>query len=171
MRNARYTLLAVAAKALDNPPASHSVARQPHASVQRFEFMAASGASAPSARQVTFSIFTGDTKLVDGNLTVMDSRGVSCFETSSDMTIVGRKDRAAIFQGAIFEHELNADGSVFVSVRYYTTEPIQNHPVGFRQIVAVSKELTMGSESGNGKLESVRLGDAYELVFRSRSVA
>lgn len=130
--------------------------------------MTASGATVASARQVTFSIFAGDTKLLDGAFTVMDSAGVSCFEALSDFTIVGKKERAAIFQGAIFEHELNADGSVFMSLKYYAAEPVADSPIGYRQIVAVSKELSMGSESGNGKLESVRLGEAYELVFRSR---
>jgi hypothetical protein len=133
--------------------------------------MAATGAGAPSARQVTFSIFTGDTKLVDGNFTVMGDAGVSCFGASRDLVITGKKERAAIFQGAVFEHELNADGSVFMSLKYYTAEPAADSPIGYRQVVAVRKELSMGSESGNGKLESVKLGESHELVFRSRLLA
>jgi hypothetical protein len=128
-------------------------------------------ATVPAARQVTFSIFTGDTKLMDGHFTVMQSPGVSCFEASRDFTIVGKQERAAIFQGAVFEHELNADGSVFMSIKYYTAEPAADSPIGHRQSLAVSKELTMGSESGNGKLESVQLGAEYELVFRSRALS
>lgn len=131
--------------------------------------MAASG-NVPAARQVTFSIFTGDTKLMDGQFTVMQSLSVSCFEASRDLTIVGRQERAAIFQGAVFEHELNADGSVFMRLKYYTAEPAADSPIGHRQSLAVSKELTMGSQSGNGKLESVRLNAEYEMVFRSRAL-
>jgi hypothetical protein len=127
--------------------------------------------SIPAARQVTFSIFTGDTKLVDGNFTVMESPGVSCFGASRDFVIAGQRERIAIFQGAVFEHELNADGSVFMSLKYYLAEPVADSPIGHRQSLVVSKELSMGSESGNGKLESVRLGAEYELVFRSRALA
>jgi hypothetical protein len=129
--------------------------------------MAASGA-ALSARQVTFSIFSGDTKLVDGSFTVMNTAGFSSFGTSRDLVIADKNERASIFQGVTFEHELNADGSVFMSLKYYLAEPVADSPIGYRQVVAVAKELSMGSESGNGKLESVRLDAEYELVFRSR---
>ncbi len=129
--------------------------------------MAAIG-GVPAARQVAFSIFTGDTKLVDGTFTVMETPGVSCFGASRDFAVVGKRERVAIFQGAVFEHVLNADGSVFMSLKYYTAEPAGDSPIGHRQTLAVSKELSMGSESGNGKLESVQLGAEYEMVFRSR---
>lgn len=132
--------------------------------------MTANSAAVPSARQVTFSIFSGDTKLIDGNFTVMSNAGVSCFGASRDIPIEGKRERAAIFQGAVFEHTLNADGSVSMSLKYYSAEPAADSPIGYRQVILFASQLSMGSESGNGKLESVRLGEAHELVFRSSAL-
>lgn len=123
-----------------------------------------------SARQVTFSIFSGDTKLIDGKFTVMGNAGVSCFGASREIAIDGKRERASIFQGAVFEHTLNADGSVSMSLKYYSAEPVTDSAIGHRQVILFAKQLSMGSESGNGKLESVQLGEAHEMVFRSSSL-
>lgn len=72
-----------------------------------------------AARQVSFSLFRGHTKLVEGNFTIIQD----------------------------------------------------DSPIGYRQAVAVKAGLSMGSEFGNEKLESVMLGDSHELVFRSHALA
>jgi hypothetical protein len=125
----------------------------------------------PTARQVSFSIFSGHTKLVEGNFTVMDKPGVSCFGATRDIVIESRKERISIYQGAVFEHELNPDGSASISLKYYSAEPTDDTPIGYRQLVLVKAGLSMGSESGNGKLESVMLGNEHEFVFRSHTLS
>ena len=126
--------------------------------------------SGPAARQVSFSIFSGHTKLVEGNFTVMDRPGVSCFGANRDIVIDSRRERISIYQGAVFEHELNADGSASISIKYYSAEPTDD-PIGYRQFVLIKAGLSMGSESGNEKLESVMLGNSHEFVFRSHALA
>ena len=124
-----------------------------------------------AARQVSFSIFHGHTKLIDGNFTIMDAPGVSCFGANREVRIEGRRERAAIFEGVVFEHQLNADASAFISFRYYVAEPAHGSPIGHRQVVQLKADLNMGSESGNEKLESVMLGGTHEFVFRSHALA
>jgi len=133
--------------------------------------MTVSENSGPAARQVSFSIFRGDAKLVEGNFTVMDRPGVSCFGATRDIVIESRQERISIYQGAVFEHELNPDGSATIALKYYAAEPADDTPIGYRQFVVVKAGLSMGSESGNGKLESVLLGNDHEFVFRSHALA
>jgi len=133
--------------------------------------MTSSAMTGPAARQVTFSIFRGHTKLVEGSFTIMDKPGVSCFGTNRDIVVESRRERISLYQGAVFEHQLNADGSAAISLKYYAAEPADDTPLGYRQFVPVKTDLTMGSESGHGKLESVMLGNDYEFVFRNHFLA
>lgn len=126
--------------------------------------------AALAARQVSFSIFSGHTKVVEGNFTVMNSPGVSCFGANRDIVIESKKERIAIYQGAVFEHELNPDGSATLSLKYYSAEADEDSPIGYRQYVLFKAGLSMGSESGNQKLESVMLGASHEFVFRSHAL-
>lgn len=131
--------------------------------------MSASRASL-SPRQVSFSLFRGDIRLVEGTFTIMSQPGVSCFGANREIAIKGKKERVVIYEGVVFEHALNADGSAALNVRYYSTEPEPDSPIWFRQTVEVKAGLSMGSESGNEKLESVLLGDSHEFVFRSHAL-
>jgi hypothetical protein len=124
-----------------------------------------------AARQVSFSIFNGHTKLVEGNFTILATPGVSCFGANRDIVIDSKRERLAIFQGAVFAHELNADGSAAINLKYYSAEAVEDSPLGYRQFVLIDSGLSMGSESGNGKLESVMLGNSHEFVFRSHALA
>lgn len=126
---------------------------------------------ATAARQVSFSLFRGHTKLVEGNFTIMQMPGVACFGASKELVVEGKRERAAVFEGVVIEHQLNTDGSASINLKYYSAEPADDSPIGYRQAVAVKAGLSMGSESGNEKLESVMLGDSHELVFRSHALA
>jgi hypothetical protein len=133
--------------------------------------MEISGAAPIAARQVTFSIFEGDTKLIDGTFTVMDAPGVSCFGANRDFRIAGKRERVAIFEGAVFDHRLNTDGSVSIDIKYYSAQPHAGAPLGYRQIAQIKAGLNMGSESGKEQLASVMLDQEHEFVFRSHALA
>jgi hypothetical protein len=101
----------------------------------------------------------------------MQVPGVACFGASKELVVEGKRERAAVFEGVVIEHQLNTDGSASINLKYYSAEPSDDSPIGYRQAVAVKAGLSMGSESGNEKLESVMLGDSHELVFRSHALA
>jgi hypothetical protein len=132
--------------------------------------MEISRAAPMAARQVTFSIFAGDTKLIDGTFTVTDAPGVSCFGGSRDFRIEGKRERVAIFEGAVFDHQLNVDGSVSIDIKYYSAQPSEQTPLGYRQVAQIKAGLNMGSESGKEQLASVMLDDSHEFVFRSHAL-
>ena len=132
--------------------------------------MEISGAGAIAARQVTFSIFEGHTKLIDGTYTVTDAPGVSCFGTNRDFRIEGKRERVAIFEGAVFDHQLNVDGSVSIDIKYYSAQATKAAPLGYRQVAQIKAGLNMGSESGKEQLASVMLDDSHEFVFRSHAL-
>ena len=124
-----------------------------------------------AARQVTFSIYAGDTKIIDGTFTVTDARGVSCFGTNRDFRIEGKRERVAIYEGAVFDHQLNIDGSVTIDIKYYSAEETRDAPLGYRQVAQFKAGLNMGSESGKEQLPSVMLDQTHEFVFRSHPLA
>jgi hypothetical protein len=133
--------------------------------------MGSSDAPPIAARQVTFSIFEGDTKLIDGTFTVTDARGFSCFGRNRDFRIEGKRERVSIFEGAVFDHQLHHDGSVSIDIKYYSAQAGQGAPLGYRQVAQIKAGLNMGAESGNEQLASVMLDDAHEFVFRSHALA
>jgi hypothetical protein len=133
-----------------------------------FERRAKSGVA---ARQVCFWLYRGETKLVEGSFTVMSTPGISCFGVYRELPIAGAKDPAAIFEGAVLEHELNADLSASISLRYLSAQPSAKSAVGFEQVVEVKAGLSMGSESGADRVESVMLGNEHEFVFRTHKFA
>jgi hypothetical protein len=130
-----------------------------------------SSRAAPAARQVTFSIFAGHTKLIDGTFTVTDAPGVSCFGGNRDLRIEGKRERVAIYEGAVFDHQLHVDGSVSIDIKYYSAEPADDTPLGYRQVAQIKAGLNMGSESGKEQLASVMLDASHEFVFRSHVLA
>ena len=131
--------------------------------------MTRNDATPMAARHVTFSIFEGDTKLVDGTFTVTQARGFSCFGENRYFRIEGKRERLSIFEGAVFDHQLNVDGSVAIDIRYYSALP-DGTSLGHCQVAQIKAGLNMGSESGKEQLASVMLDDLHEFVFRSSAL-
>lgn len=123
------------------------------------------------ARDVCFWLYQGKTKLVEGRFTVLGSRGHSCYGEYREFALPIGGTAAAIFEGVLFEHSLEPDGSASISLRYFGAEPDSDSPCGFSQKEAITAGISMGAESGEEEIESVMLGEKHEFVFRSHTLA
>lgn len=127
-------------------------------------------ASIPTVRQICFALYRSDTKLIDGSFTVTQEAEVSSFGTYREIESNGSA-KPAIFEGAIIHHQLDSEGCASIAFNYYSVEPSNKSPIGYRQQLEVKAGLSMGSESGMEEVESVMLGNSHEFVFQTHVVA
>jgi hypothetical protein len=124
-----------------------------------------------NGRHIRIRLYRGDIVLLEGSFTVLRSKNVSSLGKNQEFKARGLEVPAVIFEGAIIEHELLADDSASIGLKYYSIEPDAVSPVGVRQTLEVNSGLSMGCESGAKRQESVMLGETHELVFRAWPIA
>ena len=124
----------------------------------------------PLVRQVFFALYRGEAQLLDGSFTVIREAEVSTFGTYRAIPSEGEVT-PAIFEGAIINHHLDEVGTASIAFNFYSSEPFEKSPIGFRQRLEVQAGLAMGSESGASEVDSVALGNSHVFVFRTHVVA
>jgi hypothetical protein len=122
-------------------------------------------------RHIRFRLYRGDIILVEDRFTVLRCWCVCSFGHHREFAVAGLEGPAVIFEGAIIEHELLKDGAASIGLKYYSMEPDADSPIGVRQTIEVNAGLSIGSESGAEKQESVMLADTHEFVFRTWRIA
>jgi hypothetical protein len=125
------------------------------------------------SRNIAFSLYEAEDKILEGFFTVTGDEGFSVFGkyNKAETTDNGEIVYGDFFSGLTFEHSMKDDGSISMVAKLYGIEPSDGNAFGIKQVTLWRTGISMGSESGEDDVESVALGNKHEFVWRSKKLA